>query len=363
MKTTVIGSYPKPPYLKIPDWFSSSDIKDINDINEDKDKETSLTCQTNELIKKENQEQLEPIILRAIEDVIKEQTDIGIDIITDGEIRRENYIYSFCRSLTGIDFENLTENIMRNGAYKINCPTVVSELSYQPELYQSDEWLISNKIAEKHGKILKYTLPGPMTICDSISDIYYNNDKQLCKDLAKLIRREILHLKEIGCRYIQIDEPLFARKSEIALEWGIDLLDMIVKDISDIHFTVHICCGYPMYLDQTDYKKAPNCSYSRLAERLDRSKLDAISIEDKHCHLDLTFLEMIKNKTIVFGVIAIAKSKIETVDEIKKRISEVLEYIDKDRLIIAPDCGLGYLPHDILYQKLNNMVEAVKSFR
>ena len=181
MITTVIGSYPKPSYLQIPDWFSSNS-------------QINLTHLTTNIMLKEKQEKREPLILKAIHEVIKEQTDIGINIITDGEIRRENYIYSFCRSLNGIDFENLTENIMRNGAYKINCPTVVSKLSYKPDLYQSDEWLISNKIAEKHGKILKYTLPGPMTICDSISDIYYNNDKQLCKDLAKLIRREIVPL-------------------------------------------------------------------------------------------------------------------------------------------------------------------------
>ena len=285
---------------------------------------------------------------------------MGIHIITDGEFRRENYIYAFCRSLNGIDFEHLSENMMRVNAYKANCPTIISKLTYKENNYQSDEWLSSNIIAKKHDKILKYTLPGPMTICDSIVDNYYNNDQILCSDLAYLIRREVLHLKEIGCTNIQIDEPLFARKPDIALEWGIDLLDSITQDIDDIFFTVHICCGYPQYLDQIDYKKAPISSYEILADRLDTSNINAISIEDAHRHLDLSFLKRFKNKKIVLGTISIAKSKIETVDEIKSRIQEALKFIDKDRLIIAPDCGLGYLPRDILYKKLTNMMEAIK---
>ena len=347
MKTTLIGSYPKPPYLDIPDWFK---------------KKKNVTIDTNNFMKNVNQTNLETKINQAIEEIIIEQKNLGINIITDGEIRREHYIYTFCRTLVGIDFENLTETIIRTGACKINCPTVVSKITFKQNNYQSDNWLLSNKIAKKHNKILKFTLPGPMTICDTLADIYYNDDKLLCTDLAQLIRREVLHLRDIGCKNIQIDEPLFARKPQIALKWGIDLLDSIVKDIDDVFFTVHICCGYPTYLDQTDYKKAPASSYDIIADRLDKSKIDAVSIEDAHCHLDLSFLKKIKSKKIVFGTIAIAKSRVETVDEIKSRIQEALKYIEKDRLIIAPDCGLGYLSKNIIYKKLKNMTEAAKIF-
>ena len=199
-----------------------------------------------------------------------------------------------------------------------------------------------------------------MTICDSLSNVYYKDDKSLCRDLAQLIRREVLHLRDIGCKNIQIDEPLFARKTNDALEWGIDLLDSIVDGKDDIFFTVHICCGYPIYLDQINYKKADNNSYDIIAEALDNSYIDAISIEDAHCHQDLSFIKKIKKKTIVFGVIAIAKSKVESVTEITERINEVLKFINKERLIIAPDCGLGFLPKPILHNKLKNMVKAVK---
>jgi len=348
MKTTVIGSYPKPDYLDIPDWFKTS---------------KHSTIASNNFIVNSDTNQLENIINKATEAVIIEQKKLGIDIITDGELRRENYIYSFCRLLDGIDFENLTENSLRNNTYKEYCPTIISKLTCKENQYQSDEWILSNTIAEKHGKLLKFTLPGPMTICDSIFDRYYNNDKQLCTDIAHLLRREVLHLKEIGCKNIQIDEPLFARKPEIALKWGINLIDLIIKDIDDIFFTLHICCGYPQHLDQINYNKAPVSSYNIIADRLETSKINAISIEDAHCHLDLSFLKKFKSKTIVFGTVAIANSRIETVDEIKTRIQEALKYVDKDRLIIAPDCGLGYLPRDILINKLTNMIDATKLFK
>ena len=286
MQTTVIGSYPKPPYLNLPDWFQ---------------KHVDVTISTNEFLANTAHPNLENNINRAIEEVIVEQKDLGISVITDGEITRENYIYSFCRSLNGIDFENLTAKSVRTDADIINCPTITAKLSPKENTFHSDEWAFSNTIAKKHNKLLKFTLPGPMTISDSLFNKFYKDEKQLCTDLAILLRQEVLHLKEMGCTNIQIDEPLFARKPENALDWGIDLIDMIVKDIEGVFFVCHMCCGYPQYLDQTDYKKAPKSSYDILVERLDKSNIDAISIEDAHCHnQDLSFLQKIKSKKVVF---------------------------------------------------------------
>jgi len=348
MKTTVIGSYPKPEYVKIPDWFRISSSE-------------HHTHLVTDYLKNEDQTKLEENFNKAIEEVIKEQVDLKIDVITDGEIRRENYIYAFCRSIKNIDFHILTERELRNKAYKTKCPTIVDKLEIKDKSkYFSHEWYKSNQIAKKYNATLKYTLPGPMSICETLSNTYYKDDKEICNELVPILRREILYLKSIGCKEIQIDEPLFARQPEKALEWGIDLLNCIVKDISNVFFTVHICCGYPNYLDQFDYKKADNNSYDIIAEKLDNSYINAISIEDGHCHQDLSFIKKIKKKTIVFGVIAIAKSKVETVSEITERINEVLKFINKDRLIIAPDCGLGFLPKPILQNKLKNMVKAVK---
>ena len=350
MKTTVIGSYPKPDYVKIPDWFKISSTIDHTHLVTD-------------YLKNEDQIKLEENFNKAIEEVIKEQVDLKIDVITDGEIRRENYIYAFCRSIKNIDFHILTEKELRNKTYKIKCPTIVNKIEIKDKNeYFSHEWYKSNQIAKKYNATLKFTLPGPMTICDTLSNTYYKDDKEICNDLVPLLRREILYLKSIGCKEIQIDEPVFARQPEKALAWGIDLLNCIIKDISNVFFSVHICCGYPNYLDQMNYNKADNNSYNMIAESLDNSYINAISIEDAHCHQDLSFIKKIKKKTIIFGVIAIAKSKVETITEITERINEILKFINKERLIIAPDCGLGFLPKPILYNKLQNMVKAVKLF-
>ena len=349
MKTTMIGAYPKPPYLDIPDWFQ-------------KGKHANIVEETTRILGTTETTISEDTVNKAIEEVILEQKEFGISVVTDGELRRENYIYALCRCLQGIDFEHLTEKEVRTGAYTRQCPTIISKILARPNIFQSDEWERSNKIAKKHEVTLKFTLPGPMTVCDSLANKHYEDEKALCTDIAHVLRREVLHLHELGCTQIQIDEPLFARKPEMALAWGIDLLDQIVEGIDGIFFTVHICCGYPKYLDQTDYKKAPPSSYDILADRLEMSKIDAISIEDAHCHQDLAFLKKFKRTTIVLGVISIAKSRVETVEEIQSRIQEALRYIDQDRLIIAPDCGLGFLSRDILRDKLRNMVEAVQYF-
>ena len=133
--------------------------------------------------------------------------------------------------------QGLIERNLRNDAYKTKCPTIVNKLEIKDKnKYFSHEWYKSNQIAKKYNATLKFTLPGPMTICETLSNIYYKNDKEICNDLVPLLRREVLYLKSIGCKEIQIDEPLFARQPQKALDWGIDLLDCVIKDISDIFF-------------------------------------------------------------------------------------------------------------------------------
>jgi 5-methyltetrahydropteroyltriglutamate--homocysteine methyltransferase len=347
MITTVIGSYPKPSYITLPDWFKKGH------------RSTDVIKSVSEYLEKQKADDF----AKAIEEVIKEQNDIGIDIITDGEIKRENYIYGFCRTLENIDFDNLTTRELRNGVYKLDCPTITGKLNIKnKDIFYSHEWYESNEIAKKYNAPLKFTLPGPMTICGTLSNIYYENEYVLCKDIVPLLRREILYLKSIGCKNIQIDEPLFARESKKAILWGIDLVNEIVKDIDNIFFTLHICCGYPTYLDEVNYLKADHSSYRKFIKILDKGNYDAISIEDGHIHQDLSFLTELKEKKIILGVIDIANSKIESVESISIRIHEALKYIDQARLIIAPDCGLGFLPKDILHSKLKNMVAAVKLY-
>ena len=177
--------------------------------------------------------------------------------------------------------------------------------------------------------------------------------------LAKTINKEVLALVEAGCKHIQIDEPLFARSVKDALDFGMEGLERcfygVPKSVTRI---VHMCCGYPDHLDDTDYKKADPSSYYELSKAIDQAAFDQISIEDKHCCNNLNLLEQFENKTVIFGSLAIASSALETVEEVVERLSAALNHIDRDRLVVAPDCGLGLLPAQLAEDKLRAMCEA-----
>jgi len=220
------------------------------------------------------------------------------------------------------------------------------------------DWSVAQNISSQPVKI---TMPGPMTITDTIANDYYTSNRELGEDLAKAINLELNRLVDAGCKYIQVDEPLFARKPKEAIEYGVENLEKCFDGISnpDVEKITHICCGYPDKLDAVDYPKAPLDSYHQIAELLDKSIIDSISIEDAHRYNDLSLLEKFKQSKIIFGLIKIASSEEETISEIQKRVKDVLEHIDRERLIAAPDCGLGHLPRNLAMKKLKTMVEAL----
>lgn len=191
LRTTVIGSFPKPDYLQIPDWFR--------------------TTHSGEFVQKYNRfmeeihssgTDLEALIMKAINEVLDLQSELGIDVVTDGEMRRESYILHFCRQLNGFDFDNLVSKVCRNGAVTTDVPAIVGELKSKfEEPWVAKEWQASQDLTETPVKI---TLPGPMTIINSVEDTFYNDNKALGASLAKLLNREIRALVEKGCKYIQV---------------------------------------------------------------------------------------------------------------------------------------------------------------
>ena len=349
MLTTVIGAYPKPNYLKITDWFNASGGTDT---------QFPTKFYNDEINQMGNQ--AEELFLRATKEIIQDQKECGIDIITDGEVRRENYIHYHCRHLAGIDFNNLTEKVARTGNYKCWLPTITNKISSK-DPFLVDEWKHNQSLSNKP---IKITIPGPMTITDTIANTYYKSDEEMGYDLAIAINTEIKRLVDAGCKYIQVDEPLFARKPENALSFGIENLEKCFEGINqnDVEKITHICCGYPDKLDAVDYPKAPLDSYKKIAKSLDNSKIDSVSIEDAHRYNDLALLKDYKQTKVIFGVIKIASSKIETVEEIERRIEEALKFISKEQLIAAPDCGLGHLSRELAMKKLKIMCLASRKF-
>ncbi|MEM7119027.1 MAG: cobalamin-independent methionine synthase II family protein [Chloroflexota bacterium] len=338
--TTTIGAFPKPSYVPTPDWFTVG-------------KPVTRLYQT---YLQNLPPDIDEILDRATQEVVQRQVALGIDVPTDGEVRRDDYVSYQCRHIDGFDFDNLIEATFRNGAWTGEVPQIIGPVSLDQPILTRDY-----KVAQAAtSQPVKMTLPGPLTITGSTIDSYYKDEARLGADLAKVLNQEVLALVAAGCRWIQIDEPVFARNPEKALEFGFDNLERCFAGVpNDVERVVHMCCGYPSYLDQMDYAKADPRSYFELAEAIDRSTITAVSFEDAHRYNDLTLIKQFQTTKLIWGSVAIASSRVETVSEITSRLEAVLHHIDAKRLMVAPDCGLGYLTDELVQQKLRNMVEAV----
>lgn len=294
--------------------------------------------------------------MRAAKDIIALQIAAGIDEPTDGEVRRKNYIHYYCRHVSGFDFDHLEHGVLRVRAYAADLPATRQAICHENAPYSPHDFTASQAVSPRP---IKFTLSGLMTIMDTTADCFYHDRRRLAADLGDSVNREISALVDAECRHIQVDEPLFARQLDDALAFGMDGLERCFHKVSSgVTRTVHICCGYPNHLDDEDYKKADAASYHRLAGVIDELDFDEVSIEDAHCANDLTMLETFTRKTVVFGAIAVMRSRIEPVEEVIQRLRDALGHIDRDRLIVAPDCGLGMLTRDLAKAKLGVMCAA-----
>ena len=222
--------------------------------------------------------------------------------------------------------------------------------------FLAEDWKLAQSYTNRPVKI---TMPGPMTVTDTNANVYYASDKELGADIADALNKEVLTLADAGCIHIQVDEPVFARKPQNALDFGVENLERVFHGAPDhVVRTMHMCCGYPDRLDRLDYPKADPKAYFQIIEAVDQSSIQVVSIEDAHRHNDLSLLDRIQNTTVILGVVAIALSRVESVEEIVDRLKTALDHIDSDRLIAAPDCGLGLLGRDLTRAKLKNMCEA-----
>lgn len=349
LKTTTIGSFPKPDYVPITDWFQLEDgLADASG---------EVTRNAN-IVFAQDDPKMETLYVRATRAAIEDQVKAGIDIPSDGEQRRENYIHYHCRHLEGFDFDNLTKRTLRDGAYSAELPTISARISPRGNHFLPRDFATASQFTNHP---VKLTIPGPTTIMDTTANQFYQSEKQLAFDLADALNYEIKALADAGCQYIQVDEPVFARNVERALDYGVECLDRCFHGVPDnITRVMHMCCGYPQKLDDKDYQKADPLSYSLLGEAVDASSINQVSLEDAHRYNDLSMLEKFQQTSIIFGAVAIADSRVETVDEIVARLKDALNHIDKDRLLAGPDCGLAMLGRDLAITKMKNLCEAAK---
>lgn len=341
--TTTIGAYPKPESVAVETWFGDRARRPSEGYEAALER---MGAAAGDLLD------------AAVAEVVREQVAAGVDIPTDGEVRRDNYVHYHCRHLTGIDFGRLTETTVRAGAWKTTLPTITGPIAPRDHFLARD-WRVAQAATERPVKI---TLPGPLTIADTLADEHYGDAAERGAALAEALNVEVRALAEAGCRHIQIDEPVFARYPREALAFGVAHLERCFHGVpAGVTRTVHICCGYPEHLDQDDYVKAAPESYFELAEALEDAAIDAVSIEDAHRPNDLTLLERFARTTVILGAVAVAVSRVEPVEEIAARLKAALAHIDAARLWAAPDCGLAMLPRDLARRKLANLCTAAKA--
>lgn len=347
LRTTCIGAYPKPAYVRLPDWFNIPAGPDTSN-------PTRWWTDAMEALGADAWR----VIERGVAEVLADQMAAGVDIPTDGEVARENYIHYHCRHLEGFDFGTLTEKVLRNGAYRASLPTIVGPVAPR-DLFLVDDFERARRHCDRPVKI---TMPGPMTIADTNVDAFYHDSRRLGADLAAALNQEVHALAGAGCTHIQIDEPLFARKPAEALAYGFDNLERAFDGCpASAVRTVHMCCGYPDRLDNPDYPKADRHAYLEIADAIESSSIDAVSLEDAHRRNDTELFRRFRDTTLIVGFVAIASSRVETVEEIRDRMREVLKYVEAERLIAAPDCGLGLLGRDLARAKLANLCEAART--
>ncbi|MGB3448043.1 MAG: uroporphyrinogen decarboxylase family protein [Xanthobacteraceae bacterium] len=336
LPTTVVGSYPQPEWLVDRAMLSKSVPR----------------TRMHEMWRVPA-ERLEEAQNDATVVAIRDMERAGIDIVTDGEIRRESYSNRFATALEGIDAENPAIIVARTGHQKTAVPRVVGKVRRTRPVELSDmEFLRRNT-----DRAAKITLPGPFTMSQQAKNEFYKDDEELAMAFAEAVNEEALDLQKAGADVIQIDEPWVRNNPDSARRYAVKAINRALKGIS-VPTVVHLCFGYAAVVPGSN-KPA---GYSFLAELADTTA-DQISIEAAQPNLDLGVLKDLSSKTIMLGVLDLGNPEIETVDAVAARIRNGLKHVSAERLVPAPDCGMKYMPRHIAFGKLRTMCDAAALVR
>jgi len=281
---------------------------------------------------------------------LKEQEDAGIDIVTDGEQSRQHFVHGFLEYCEGIDFEHKVKMGIRNNRYDAMVPVVVGPLKLKGRVHK-----IEAQIARAHTKKkLKITMPGPMTIVDTLADRHYGDKVKLAMAFAELLNQEARALEKDGVDTIQFDEPAFNVFMSDVTKWGIDALHVAIKGLKKATTAVHICYGYGIKAN-LDWKESLGQEwrqYEEIFPALAKSKIDQVSLECIHSKVPAELMKLLKGKDVLVGVIDVASDRIETPEEVAKTIGQALKYVPKKHLFPCTNCGMAPMQREIAIAKL-----------
>ena len=321
--TTIAGSLPKPAWLAEPNKLWAPWRLKGDELDAAKDDATVLA--------------------------IKLQEDAGIDIVGDGEQARQHFVHGFLEAVDGIDFDKRVEMGIRNDRYKALCPTVVGELTLRHRVHAREA-----RLARAHTKRpLKFTLPGPMTIVDTIADAHYGDRVKMAFAFAALLNEEARGLAADGVDVIQFDEPAFNVYMDDAAGWGIEALHRAIDGVAALS-AVHICYGYGITAN-IEWKATLGNEwrqYEKVFPALARSRIDQVSLECINSHVPMSVLKLLDGKDVLIGVIDVANDRIESAEEIAGVIGEARKYVAQEKIVACTNCGMAPMRRDVAVKKL-----------
>ena len=295
----------------------------------------------------------------ALRITLHEQQTAGVDIVSDGEQTRQHFVTTFIEHLNGVDFEN-RKTVKIRDRYDASVPTVVGPVSRTKSVFVEDAKFLRQQTSQP----IKWALPGPMTMIDTLYDDHYKSREKLAWEFAKILNQEAKELEAAGVDIIQFDEPAFNVFFDEVNDWGIACLERAIKGLK-CETAVHICYGYGIKAN-TDWKKTLGTEWRQYEEvfpKLQKSSIDIISLECQNSHVPIELLELVRGKKIMVGAIDVATNTIETPEEVAKTLREALKYVDADKLYPCTNCGMAPLPRDIANGKLNALSKGAELVR
>jgi len=280
---------------------------------------------------------------------IKEQEDAGLDIVGDGEQSRQHFVHGFLEQVEGIDFENKVKMGIRNNRYDAMVPQVIAPLRLKGRVHAFEAQLARAHTKKK----LKFTLPGPLTIVDTVADRFYGDRKAMAFAFAELLNQEALALQADGVDIIQFDEPAFNVYMQDAADWGVKALERAAQGLT-CTTAVHICYGYGIQAN-VDWKQTLGDEwrqYEQIFPALAKSSIQQVSLECYHSHVPPHLMQLLEGKDVLVGVIDVASDVIETPEQVADTIGMALQYVPKNRLFACTNCGLAPMGREVAEAKL-----------
>jgi 5-methyltetrahydropteroyltriglutamate--homocysteine methyltransferase len=334
LETTIAGSLPKPSWLAEPEKLWAPWRLDGPDLEQGK-RDAALVW-------------------------LKEQEAAGIDTVTDGEQFRIHFVHGFLEHIAGIDWAKKTKMGIRNNRYVVDVPTVTGPVRRLRSVHGAEARFTRAHTTRR----LRLTLPGPMTICDTIADAHYGRRADMAMAFAGLLNEEARELAAIGVDVIQFDEPAFNVFLDDVKEWGIAALHQAIEGLS-CTTAVHVCYGYGIKAN-IDWKKTLGGEwrqYEEIFPALNASRIGQISVECANSKVPLHLLGLLRDKEVLAGAIDVATNEVESAETVAATIRSVLPYVDADRLSPSTNCGLAPLPRQVAVGKLAALAAGARMVR